>query len=79
MRAISIPGLKPAQRIEVTAQGAIVFRRAGLRRKYGLLMYMASLMSAENDDPQVRVTVRTVVFFGIGLKFYHTMIIKLKI
>ena len=33
---------------QVTAQGALVFQRAGLKRKYALLLYMAALMSAES-------------------------------
>ena len=50
---MSVPGLTPAQRVEVTAQGAMVFKRAGLSRKYGLLLYMAGLMSAESGNVQV--------------------------
>ena len=48
MRAISVPGMSPYQRVEITARGALVFRRAGLKRKYALLLYMAALMSAES-------------------------------
>jgi len=47
LRAVSVPGLSPTQRVEVTARGALVFRRAGLKRKYAMLLYMAALMSAE--------------------------------
>lgn len=53
LRAVSVPGLTPVQRVEVTAQGAVVFRRAGLGRKYSLLLYMAGLMSAEGGNVQV--------------------------
>lgn len=53
LRAVSLPGLTPVQRVEVTAQGAVVFRRAGLSRKYSLLLYMAGLMSAESGNVQV--------------------------
>ena len=53
LRAVSVPGLTPSQRVEVTAQGAMVFKRAGLSRKYGLLLYMAGLMSAESCNVQV--------------------------
>ena len=48
MRAISVPYLTPHQRVEVTAQGALVFQRAGLKRKYALLLYLAALMSTES-------------------------------
>jgi hypothetical protein len=61
LRAVSVPGLTPAQRVEVTADGAVVFRRAGMERKYGLLLYMAGLMGAESGNGQVR----TIIFESI--------------
>lgn len=54
---MSVPGLTPAQRVEVTADGAVVFRRAGLERKYGLLLYMAGLMGAESGNGQVHTII----------------------
>jgi hypothetical protein len=64
LRAVSVPGLTPVQRVEVTAQGAVVFRRAGLGRKYSLLLYMAGLMSAEGGNVQVGS-----VLFLVPVKF----------
>ena len=53
LRAVSVPALTPQQRVEITAQGGIIFRRAGMERKYGLLLYMSALMSSESGNVQV--------------------------
>lgn len=53
MRASSVPGLNSQQQIECVLEGGFICRRLGLNRKYALLMYVASLMSAENDNPQL--------------------------
>lgn len=50
LRACSVPGLNVQQQIEVTVEGAFLFRRLGLKRKYALLLYLAGLMSAESDN-----------------------------
>lgn len=69
LRAVSVPGLTPAQRVEVTADGAVVFRRAGLERKYGLLLYMAGLMGAESGNGQVRTIPLKVSYIDSSLSF----------
>ena len=64
-----MPSLTPAQRVEITAQGAIIFRRAGLERKYGLLLYMAALMSSESGNVQVNFFIEQIMDLSSFLLF----------
>ena len=66
LRAVSVPALTPQQRVEITAQGGIIFRRAGMERKYGLLLYMSALMSSEGGNVQViNMIDKLLLFFSI--------------
>ena len=53
MRAASVPGLNTQQQIECVLEGGLICRRMGLKRKYALLLYVAALMSAENENAQL--------------------------
>ncbi len=53
LHAASIQGLNAQQEIECTIEGGLIFHRLGLNRKYGLFLYVAALMSAENDQMHV--------------------------
>ena len=53
LHAVSTQGLNAQQEIECTLEGGLIFNRLGLRRKYGLFLYVAALMSAENDQMHV--------------------------
>ena len=50
LRAVSVPGLNAQQQIECMIEGAFICKRMGLKRKYALLLYLSSLMSAENNN-----------------------------
>ncbi len=39
--------------LQCILEGALIFHRIGLRRKYGFFLYIAALMSAENDNYSV--------------------------
>lgn len=49
-RAAAARGLNGQQQIECILEGALVCRRLGMRRKYGLLLYVAGLMAVENEN-----------------------------
>ena len=53
MRAVAVPGLNSQQSIECILEGALIFHRIGLKKKYGFFLYIAALLSAENDNYSV--------------------------
>lgn len=50
MKAASVPGLNGIQQVECTLEGAIICNQLELKRKYSLFLYIAALMSAENNQ-----------------------------
>ncbi len=58
MRAVAVPGLSTVQSIECILEGAQLFSRVELRRKYGFFVYIAALLCAENEN---YVTAHTLV------------------
>lgn len=50
LRAVTVPGLNTQQQIEVTLEGGLRCHRLGLSRKYALFLYIAALMSADNEN-----------------------------
>ena len=48
--AIAVPGLNKQQQTEITIEGALIFHRLGMKRKFALLLYIAALLCAENDN-----------------------------
>jgi hypothetical protein len=50
LRAVSVPGLNAQQQIECALECGLVFHRMGMWRKYALFLYIAALMSVENDQ-----------------------------
>lgn len=64
MRAVTVPGLNSQQQLEVVLEGGIRCHRLGLWRKYALFMYIAAIMSAENENFGVaHALVRVMVFW----------------
>jgi hypothetical protein len=50
MRAASVPGLNSQQQIECVIEGGMICRRMGLNRKYALLLFVATVMSADCEN-----------------------------
>jgi hypothetical protein len=50
LRAVTVPGLNTQQQIEVTLEAGLRCHRLGLSRKYALFLYIAALMSADNEN-----------------------------
>ena len=49
-RAVTVPGLNAQQQVEVTLEGGLRCHRLGLWRKYALFLFIAALMSADNEN-----------------------------
>ena len=72
MRAVSVQGLNAQQQIECVLEGAFICKKLGnMSRKYALLLYLASLMSAEDDNPQLALELIAHAGDGYGLGFHH--------
>lgn len=50
LRAVAVPGLNTQQQIEVTLECGLRCHRLGMWRKYALFLYIAALMSADNEN-----------------------------
>ena len=50
LRAASVPGLNSQQQIECTIEGGLICKNLGMHRKYALHLYIAALLSAENEN-----------------------------
>ena len=50
LRAASVPGLNTQQQIECTLEGGLICHRLGMWRKYALFLFIAALMSADNNN-----------------------------
>lgn len=53
MKAIAVQGLSSQQQIDCALEGALICHRLGLRRKYALLLYIASLMTGDLGNREV--------------------------
>lgn len=71
MRAVSVQGLNAQQQIECVLEGAFICKKLGnMSRKYALLLYLAALMSAEDDNPLLALELITHASdeYGIGIR-----------
>jgi hypothetical protein len=50
MKAVSVPGFNAQQQIECALEGGLICHRLGLWRKYAFFLFIAALMSADNDN-----------------------------
>lgn len=50
LRAVAVPGLNAQQQIEVTLECGLRCHRLGMWRKYALFLYIAALLSADNEN-----------------------------
>lgn len=62
MQAIAIPGLSPMQQIECILEGSLICKRLGLHRKHALFVYLAALISTENNHTSLAYNL--VMFFN---------------
>jgi hypothetical protein len=63
LRAAAVPGLNPMQQVEGILEGANICKRLQLHRKYALLLYMASLMSAESNHTSMAHALVCIVIY----------------
>ena len=73
LRAAAVPGLNAMQQIECILEGANICKRLNLHRKYALLLYVASLMSAESNHTSMA---HALVIFVISIAFVSYISLK---